>query len=249
MSVNNLPTDNLGTLNPLRYRGYYYDSDTNLYYVKSRYYDPEICRWINADSKANTGQGIIGCNMFAYCLNNPTNYIDLSGKDAIVLYDSDAVGHIGAVIQDSDGKWWHFYWGTANDWTRVACAVGLDVTPLTWCVPYTGELDLDQINADESYGGAYEKMLYLKGDFSDSVTIAKNPGGLYNLYSNNCAQVTLNTLAASDTVYRDALSTGSNAILPKNAFATVKREMAGVSIEQRKGRFYNYFEWNYVTAV
>ncbi len=78
-------TGELAELNPLRYRGYYYDSETGLYYVSSRYYDPEICRWINADGFASTGQGFVGCNMFAYCLNNPVNLIDRTGHDARAL--------------------------------------------------------------------------------------------------------------------------------------------------------------------
>ena len=54
-----------GTLadkNPLRYRGYYYDAESGLYYLQSRYYDPNIGRFINADSYASTGQGILGFN-------------------------------------------------------------------------------------------------------------------------------------------------------------------------------------------
>ena len=89
LSVNNLTTDNLSTLNPLRYRGYYYDSDTNLYYVKSRYYAPAICRFINADGLASTGQGFLGCNMFAYCLNNPLVFFDDGGSKA-KSYDETA---------------------------------------------------------------------------------------------------------------------------------------------------------------
>ena len=57
--------------NPFRYRGYYYDTDTGWYYLNSRYNDPETGRFINADGYASTGQGMIGCNMFAYCNNNP----------------------------------------------------------------------------------------------------------------------------------------------------------------------------------
>ena len=44
-------TGTLANVNPIRYRGYYYDAETGLYYVSSRYYDPEICRWINADEQ------------------------------------------------------------------------------------------------------------------------------------------------------------------------------------------------------
>ena len=63
-------------INPLRYRGYYYDVETGLYYLQSRYYDPQICRFINADGFVSTGQGLLGNNMFAYRLNNPVRFTD-----------------------------------------------------------------------------------------------------------------------------------------------------------------------------
>ena len=66
--------------NPLRYRGYYYDSETGFYYLQSRYYDPATRRFINADSYGSTGQGFIGTNMFAYCRSNPIMRIDAYGK-------------------------------------------------------------------------------------------------------------------------------------------------------------------------
>ena len=69
--------------NPFRYRGYYYDSDLGMYYLQSRYYDAKICRFISADSYISTGQGMIGFNMFAYCNNNPVNYIDPYGNSLI----------------------------------------------------------------------------------------------------------------------------------------------------------------------
>ena len=68
-------------INPIRYRGYYYDSETGLYYLKSRYYDPEVGRFINADGYVSTGQGVLGNNMFAYCGNNPVNMTDRNGSD------------------------------------------------------------------------------------------------------------------------------------------------------------------------
>ena len=75
----------LGADNPLRYRSYYYDIDSGLYYLQSRYYDPELGRFINADSYASTGQGIIGHNMFAYCLNNPIGNFDPQGTITITV--------------------------------------------------------------------------------------------------------------------------------------------------------------------
>ncbi|MBR5323078.1 MAG: hypothetical protein IKU48_05995 [Clostridia bacterium] len=75
----------IGTLNPFRYRGYYYDAETGFYYVSSRYYDPEIGRWINADGFVSTGQGLLSNNMYSYCLNNPINYGDVLGMSCICL--------------------------------------------------------------------------------------------------------------------------------------------------------------------
>ena len=74
-------TGALAEKNPLRYRGYYYDSETGFYYVSSRYYDPEIGRWINADNQiAGVGGEVLGYNMFAYCMNNPMNMSDPTGN-------------------------------------------------------------------------------------------------------------------------------------------------------------------------
>ena len=71
----------LADINPLRYRGYYYDSETGFYYLQSRYYDPEIGRFINADSYASTdATGLLSTNMFAYCENDPVNKSDPSGE-------------------------------------------------------------------------------------------------------------------------------------------------------------------------
>lgn len=65
----------IGHINPLRYRGYYYDRETRLYYLQSRYYDFANCRFINADAN-----GFLSANMFAYCENNPINGCDPSGE-------------------------------------------------------------------------------------------------------------------------------------------------------------------------
>lgn len=74
----------LGNKNPLRYRGYYYDSETGFYYLKSRYYDPYVQRFINADGYVSTGQDITGYNMYAYCNNNPVNMVDQNGEASTI---------------------------------------------------------------------------------------------------------------------------------------------------------------------
>jgi len=78
----------LGAINPFRYRGYYYDIETGLYYVSIRYYDPDIGRWLNADSQLNTSLGILGINQFSYCLNTPVNMVDYGGNKPGDLFDT-----------------------------------------------------------------------------------------------------------------------------------------------------------------
>ncbi|MGN0532068.1 MAG: DNRLRE domain-containing protein [Eubacterium sp.] len=70
----------IGHINPIRYRGYYYDAETELYYLNSRYYMPVLCRFLNGDCYVQTGQGVLDKNMFAYCGNNPVNRADTNGN-------------------------------------------------------------------------------------------------------------------------------------------------------------------------
>ena len=71
--------NHIANVNPIRYRGYYYDRETGLYFLQTRYYDPETGRFINADGLVSTGTGVLGHNMFAYCDNNPVMYSDPTG--------------------------------------------------------------------------------------------------------------------------------------------------------------------------
>ena len=73
------------TYSPFRYRGYWYDEETGLYYLNSRYYNPEWGRFLNADIYLNANGDIIGFNMFAYCGNDPVNYLDTSGKSVFAI--------------------------------------------------------------------------------------------------------------------------------------------------------------------
>ena len=67
------------SLNPFLYRSYYMDDESGFYYLNSRYYAPDICRFLNADGIYDTDTGILSHNMFAYCNNNPVNMIDSEG--------------------------------------------------------------------------------------------------------------------------------------------------------------------------
>ncbi len=70
----------------IRYRGYYFDTETGFYWVQTRYYNPEWCRWISPDSLSYLDPEIAdGVNLYAYCINDPVNYIDPSGHFIITL--------------------------------------------------------------------------------------------------------------------------------------------------------------------
>jgi len=72
----------LGYLNPFRYRGYIYDEETGLYYLRSRYYNPEWCRFINADVCLGERGTLLSHNVFAYCCDAPIDNADKAGKSA-----------------------------------------------------------------------------------------------------------------------------------------------------------------------
>ncbi len=67
--------------NPLRYRGYYYDNETGYYYLQSRYYDSNICRFINTDDYGYINKmAISGYDLFSYCSNDSINNFDIGGN-------------------------------------------------------------------------------------------------------------------------------------------------------------------------
>lgn len=80
-SIKQDTTSGIGSLNPFRYKGYYYDSESGMYYCKTRYYVPSWGRWLNADSiKYLDFKQLNKCNLFTYCYNNPINTCDESGN-------------------------------------------------------------------------------------------------------------------------------------------------------------------------
>ena len=84
--------------NPLRYRGYYYDTDLGLYYLQTRYYDSNTGRFINADGYISTGTGLLGYNMYAYCNNNPVMYVDSAGNSPGLIWGLVALGALDRVV-------------------------------------------------------------------------------------------------------------------------------------------------------
>ena len=134
----------LQKLNPCTYRGYYYDAETGLYYLQSRYYNPEWGRFINADvaEVLNVSQeNPVSANLFAYCKNNPVNMVDQSGTIAANVIGAVIGGVIGAVggyfltrwLADRIGlRGWKrntFIWGLSAIITASAATIGYFVGP------------------------------------------------------------------------------------------------------------------------
>ena len=98
-------TGSLAEINPLRYRGYVYDSETGFYYLQSRYYDPAIGRFINADSSNLLGANndLASLNLFTYCGNNPISREDIGGEFWNIVIGAVVgaiAGVVGQVISD-----------------------------------------------------------------------------------------------------------------------------------------------------
>ncbi len=95
LAVKNVGTSIIGDINPIRYRGYYYDVETKLYYLNSRYYDAEVGRFVSADDvgvvEASTTP-IADKNMFAYCDNNPVVRVDVTGYVWETAFDIITLG-------------------------------------------------------------------------------------------------------------------------------------------------------------
>ena len=97
--------NHIGNLNPFRYRGYYQDTETGLYYLMSRYYDPVTHRFINADGYFQSGGNILDANTFAYCGNNPVLNVDPLGTCKVPNYTSAGtyIGHTWKIKESVPG--------------------------------------------------------------------------------------------------------------------------------------------------
>ena len=99
LSTTGSMAESLGKLNPFRYRGYIYDEETGLYNLQSRYYNPNMCRFVNADTVSNLGVNneLIAYNSYAYCENEPLTRSDAEGSWSLPNWAKAAIGIVGTV--------------------------------------------------------------------------------------------------------------------------------------------------------
>ena len=160
----------IANINPIRYRGYYYDAETGLYYLQSRYYDTTTRRFLNADEILGANSDINALNLYAYCGNNPVVREDDKGNawfasmfvGVITQYVGDVVGN---VLEGKSGV--EIFWPTSSPGEYIAAGV-------TALIPGTGFAGAFIRNAVTEGIKAIEKKL--KGQEVDWVESIVNIG-------------------------------------------------------------------------
>ncbi|MDD7381872.1 MAG: RHS repeat-associated core domain-containing protein [Bacillales bacterium] len=131
----------LGNENPFRYKGYYYDVETSLYYLITRYYDPEIGRFISPDSVDYLNpQSINGLNLYCYCYNDPINYADPDGHMPF-LCALLILGAIGMVANVGSQALTDLAYGNEFKWDNYLVAAGAGfLGGMCYAIPGVGSI-------------------------------------------------------------------------------------------------------------
>ena len=149
LSIGGPQAGTIGQLNPIRYRSYYYDTETGFYYLQSRYYDPTVRRFLNPDTLILEDAKI---DLISYCKNNPVNYVDPNGN--VVFYvgwtgsAALSIGGGGSIVMavDTEGNMQPLVMGQYGGGIFGASAG--QVIGIIW-----GAETIDDIMGDGAYGG------------------------------------------------------------------------------------------------
>ena len=190
-----IENNNVSKYNPFIYKGYYYDEETELYYCNTRYYSPEIGRWISIDDVDYLDpESISGLNLYCYCMNDPINYCDPSGHFTIAaLLISIGISLVFEVIEDimGDGK----LGGDKDGWDYLGAGIagffgGLGGGLVAQAIfSVTGGLVDAAISGDLVKNGFLSTM----GSIALSTVISFGAGALSKKISNNIKIKKLNT--------------------------------------------------------
>ncbi len=184
--------------NEICYTGGIYDKSTGLYYLNARYYDPENGRFLSQDTYRGELNEPDTLHLYAYCKNDPINYVDPSGHDAIVLksnFVSEKVGHMAVLVQNNK-KWYYFSWAGEGYKTPQ---MGKKADPKS----VKGKTVYQYINEDFKRGkgsAKYRKYIYIKGNFSKAysyikkVKAKKTAYKYYDIATVNCAWMAIQVL-------------------------------------------------------
>lgn len=193
--------------NELCYTGQVYDQSTGLYYYNARFYDPEDGRFLTQDTYRGEQMEPGTWHLYAYCANNPVNYVDPSGYDAIFLQatkGAKGLGHSALLIKKS-GKWKYYSWegDGYKSWTAQLKNVYKGISSngvVTKDINSSKSIKrVKNKNGKWTHGRPYNKYFYIRGNFSNSYKYAKEQMNgkhykKYKLTSVNCVWVTIQLL-------------------------------------------------------
>ena len=223
----------LGTVQPFRYRGYVYDEETGLYYLQTRYYCNDFCRFLNADTLMGVCGAICSHNIYSYGMNVVVNIVDTNGKSIIMITDDDNLSHTSLLIRGLFGDWHYFYWGA--DPEHATISFHTDTGPIQTEIEGSMAIAINAINNQPGNGVIIYAPIYFEVSNDDAKTLESinrflNRAGLYansydrmitfelptvcsafadgramylkynqseltyNLFTNNCAQLSLDIL-------------------------------------------------------
>ena len=190
---------------PLGFTGYMRDDISDTLFAQAREYMPEIGRFMGRDILKGRVEQPRSLNEYAYCHNDPVGFVDLNGMDAILVNKEiegvSGIEHMGGFFQDSDSKWYYFYWGDTVKVKKVDDNFNGSKSDVT---AYLKRKDAMGVDNKE-----YRDAVYVKGDFSKSVEEGqrlqefydknykkyegekKCPNRSYNLLTRNCTQETM----------------------------------------------------------
>lgn len=216
--LNSTGNNTYAQYNPFRYRGYYYDTDTGLYYLQSRYYNPYWGRFINADVYINANGDLIGYNMYAYCSNNPVMYTDSTGSSIwsdLVNIIKEIPKHIGINVSadyEITTSETYYFWVTHEKGTGYSKNLSTDTelntfwssqmdSSLSPSSTFGVDINIKGFGAGIEIGGDTSIGLHLGGL---SLDVGLNSGNLY--FQNSVAQ-------DNGTYYHEKLTFNSMEIL------------------------------------
>lgn len=185
--------------NSIRYAGYYYDVETKHYYLQARYYNPENGSFLAIDPQSGDDDDPISQNGYTYADNNPVNFTDPDGNDAMWITATTGAygaGHTSLVLYGKGHKgkgWYYFYYGHSSN--------------IAWSTPTVKVIfmkksrpSLGFISSNDGYGKKFNKSVYIKGNFQKSLDDAyyiKKKKPKYSFGLRNCLMVSGSVLNKS----------------------------------------------------
>ena len=238
--------------NPFRYCGEYYDEETGEVYLRARYYQPNIGRFLTRDSYTGQDDEPQSLHLYTYCENDGVNAWDPSGHDAIWLQYKHAAGkqgHTGLLIQDPYQiyTWYYFFWGAKKAGPEVLIrtepkVVLKEVTAVFSALQNRPKILRQSIyrktNNERYYTEKLTGVIYFRGDFTFTFlaccklqTAVENGEKIYyNLLGTNCLQISTLCLSYGkfeNSKHKDIIENLKwlDAIRPNSAYKTVKKKM------------------------